>query len=135
MFNPTCGRAGILIPQGDGRARGYLIFPPEQMARLQGEGDFSRFVDESVAIGIAREYFDGGRQGGPLASFDMTEHWIEHPFSGGVALIGDAAGASDPTWAQGLSITTRDVRVLTEKLNATDDWNEAGHAYARVRDE
>ena len=50
-------------------------------------------------------------------------------------LIGDAAGASDPTWAQGLSITTRDVRVLTEMLNATDDWNEASHAYARVRDE
>jgi 2-polyprenyl-6-methoxyphenol hydroxylase-like FAD-dependent oxidoreductase len=135
MINPTCGRAGILIPQGDGRARGYLVFPPGQIARLQGDGDFTRFVDECVAIGISREFFEGGRQSGPLASFDMTENWIEHPFSGGVALIGDAAGSSDPTWAQGLSITMRDVRVLTEMLTSTDDWNEAGHAYARVRDE
>jgi 2-polyprenyl-6-methoxyphenol hydroxylase-like FAD-dependent oxidoreductase len=51
----------------------------------------------------------------------MTETWVEHPYSGGVALIGDAADASDPRCVQGLSITTRDVRVLSEMLNATSD--------------
>jgi 2-polyprenyl-6-methoxyphenol hydroxylase-like FAD-dependent oxidoreductase len=49
-------------------------------------------------------------------------------------LIGDAAGSSDPVWGQGLSLTTRDVRVLSEKLLVTDDWDAAGRAYAREHD-
>jgi hypothetical protein len=47
---------------------------------------------------------------------------------------GDAAAASDPTWAQGLSLTLRDVRVLRDQLLMNDDW-EAAHAYATEHDQ
>jgi len=51
-----------------------------------------------------------------------------------VVLIGDAAGSSDLTWGQGLSITLRDVRELTENLIGSDDWDLASHRYADAHD-
>jgi 2-polyprenyl-6-methoxyphenol hydroxylase-like FAD-dependent oxidoreductase len=59
---------------------------------------------------------------------------VDHPYRDGLALIGDAAGASDPTWGQGLSLTSRDVRVLAEKLLSANDWDVAAHSYAEDRD-
>jgi 2-polyprenyl-6-methoxyphenol hydroxylase-like FAD-dependent oxidoreductase len=40
-----------------------------------------------------------------------------------VVLIGDAAGYSNPLIGQGLSVSMRDVRVLSEALTTTDDWS------------
>ncbi len=111
----------------------FLVYG-SQLDRLQGAGDFSRFVDECVKSGLPRESFASARAVGPLASFDMTESWVEHPYRDGVALIGDAAGSSDPTWGQGLSLTLRDVRVLSENLLAGGDWDFASHGYARAHD-
>jgi 2-polyprenyl-6-methoxyphenol hydroxylase-like FAD-dependent oxidoreductase len=39
-----------------------------------------------------------------------------------VVLIGDAAGWNDPIIGLGLSITYRDVRIVSELLKATDTW-------------
>jgi 2-polyprenyl-6-methoxyphenol hydroxylase-like FAD-dependent oxidoreductase len=64
----------------------------------------------------------------------MTETWVQHPYQYGIALIGDAAGSGDPTWGQGLSITLRDVRELSERLRVTDDWDLASHQYAQAHD-
>ena len=49
-------------------------------------------------------------------------------------MIGDAAGCSDPSWGQGLSITIRDVRELSENLLADDDWAIACDRYAQAHD-
>jgi 2-polyprenyl-6-methoxyphenol hydroxylase-like FAD-dependent oxidoreductase len=133
MINPFLGRIAYLFPQGAGRGRAYLMYEKE-LPRLQSENDNSRFVDECVKTGIPLETYVGARQIGPLASFDMTENWVEHPYRSGLALLGDAAGSSDPTWGQGLSLTMRDVRVLSENLLAGDDWDRAGHEYADARD-
>ncbi len=133
-LNPILGRLALLFPQGAGRVRAYLIYPPESVTRIQGDSDVARFIDESAQSGIARESFAGAQPAGPLASFDMTETWVDHPYRDGVALIGDAAGATDPTWGQGLSLTMRDVRVLAENLLAIGDWDRAGHAYAQEHD-
>jgi 2-polyprenyl-6-methoxyphenol hydroxylase-like FAD-dependent oxidoreductase len=56
------------------------------------------------------------------------------PYREGIALIGDAAATSDPTWGQGLSLALRDARVLTDFLRADDDWDAAAHAYAAEHD-
>lgn len=71
---------------------------------------------------------------GPLATFDGADTFTPHPYKDGVALVGDAAASSDPSWGQGLSLTMRDVRVLRDKLLETDDWDAAGHAYAAEHD-
>jgi 2-polyprenyl-6-methoxyphenol hydroxylase-like FAD-dependent oxidoreductase len=59
---------------------------------------------------------------------------VDHPYKDGLALIGDAAGYTDPSWGQGLALTLRDVRELRDALAATDDWQAAGHAYAEAHD-
>jgi menaquinone-9 beta-reductase len=133
VFNPPSQQEAFLFPQGGGRVRAYLVYAPETVSRLQGGADVSRFIDGCVRTGMPAEHYAGARAVAPLASFDMTEHWVDYPYREGVALIGDAAGATDPTWGQGLSMTARDVRVLTEELLATEDWDAAGHAYARAR--
>src|SRR6185312_13278633 len=122
-----------VLPIGNGLMRGYIMYPTAQIERLQGTADVPRFVDESIKSGLDSEFFAGARAVGPLASFDMTETWVEHPYRDGVALLGDAAGSSDPTFGQGLSVTLRDVRLLSENLRASDDWESEGNRYAEVR--
>jgi 2-polyprenyl-6-methoxyphenol hydroxylase-like FAD-dependent oxidoreductase len=133
LLNPFVGRAAFLFPQNRGQARAYLIYGAE-LDRLQGERDNSRFIEESIKSGMPMETYAGVRPAGPLASFDMTETWVDHPYRNGLALLGDAAGSSDPTWGQGLSLTLRDVRVLTDNLLTEEDWDAAGHRYAVAHD-
>lgn len=132
--NPFVRQMALLFPQGNGRVRGYVTYDPDA-PRLKGLDDTPRFIERCVQTGLPAEYYAGARPVAPLATFDMTEHWVWHPYSDGLALIGDAAGATDPTWGQGLSTTARDVRLLSERLLASDDWDAAGHDYARARDE
>ena len=134
LIVPGVQRVPSLFPQGGGRVRGYIAYGPHEIDRLQGVGDVGRFIDECVRTGLPRESFDGARPIGPLATFDWTETWVDNPYRDGLALIGDAAGSSDPVWGQGLSLTARDARVLSEKLIASADWDAAGRAYAREHD-
>jgi menaquinone-9 beta-reductase len=132
QINPAKGRKVILLPQGDGRVRAYLSWHIATGARrLQ---DFSRFLDECLAMGTPPDLLAGAEQAGPLASFDCHETWVEHPYQDGIAVIGDASASSDPTWGQGLALTLRDVRTLAEALSAADDWDAAGHGWAREHD-
>ena len=61
----------------------------------------------------------------PLFSYLNADSWTDRPFSQGVILIGDAAGWNDPIIGQGLSVTYRDVRIVSEILKAGDDWSTA----------
>ena len=133
-YNPLIGQVGYLFPQGGDRVRAYVVYPIDADFRLQGESSIDRFVSEALRSGVPPEYFKGARATGPLASFISADHWVENPCSNGVVLIGDAAGASDPIWGQGLSLTCRDARVLTDCLRETRDWGSACRAYAKARD-
>jgi menaquinone-9 beta-reductase len=85
-------------------------------------------------VGAAKAWYEGISPVGPLASFDGSDSWVDHPYRAGVALIGDAAAASDPSYGQGLSLTCRDARVLRDCLLAHENWDIAGHAYANAHD-
>lgn len=51
-------------------------------------------------------------------------------------LVGDAAGWNDPIVGLGLSITYRDVRIVSELLKNADDWERLSFApYAEERAE
>jgi len=134
VFNYSFGEIAILLPQGGGRARTYFGFHAGTQPRYQGTADFPRYLESFKRAGMNPEFYDGAKSAGPLATFDGAEAWVEHPYRDGVALIGDAAAASDPTWGQGLSLTLRDARVLRDQLLSTKEWETAGHAYAREHD-
>jgi 2-polyprenyl-6-methoxyphenol hydroxylase-like FAD-dependent oxidoreductase len=51
-------------------------------------------------------------------------------------LVGDAAGWNDPIIGLGLSITYRDVRIVSDLLNGAEDWASLSFAsYAEERAE
>jgi menaquinone-9 beta-reductase len=134
-YNPMIGQVGYLFPQGDGRVRAYVVYPIDADFRLQGDNSADRFVSEALRSGVPPEYYKGTRANGPLASFISADHWVENPYREGVVLIGDAAGASDPIWGQGLSLTCRDARVLTDLLLENQDWAAACGAYVQAHDQ
>ena len=115
--------------------RAYDVYPIDAAFRLQGETSIGRFITEALNSGVPPEYYKGARASGPLASFISADHWVENPYRDGVVLIGDAAGASDPIWGQGLSLTCRDARVLTDLLRENQDRAAACRDYARTHDQ
>jgi len=134
ILNPDIGQTTFLFPQGQDQVRAYIVYQKDTNYRLQGKEDVPRFVGESVRAGAPAEFYAEAKAIGPLATFDGADSWVEHPYKDGLALIGDAGAASDPTWGEGLSLVMRDVRVLRDNLLSYDDWDAAGHAYAEEHD-
>jgi menaquinone-9 beta-reductase len=134
IYNFAMGHLVVVGPQGGGRVRMYLCYHDATQARFQGPGDLARFVEGCKKTGASVALFENARQVGPLATFGCAHSWVDHPYRDGVALVGDTATSSDPTWGQGLSLTLRDARVLRDHLMRSDDWDAAGHAYAEEHD-
>ncbi len=134
VINSDIAQAVFIAPQGKRRARAYLVYRADSDYRLQGEAHLPRLIEECVRCGTPREFFAEAQIAGPLASFNGADNWVTHPYSDGVALIGDAAATSDPAYGQGMALTLRDVRVLSDTLLADDDWDKAAHAYASEHD-
>lgn len=131
IYNADLGTIVGFIPIGKKRIRAYLGYPKTSSYRLQGENMLDLFFAESTrTFPAAVQLYSGAKCIGPLASFDVNESWVEHPYREGVALVGDAAGTSDPTFGQGLNLTLRDARVLRDELCANSDWDLAAHRYA-----
>ncbi len=131
VFNPDLGMWAALIPQAGGQSRAYFVYPKTMGYRLQGESMLSLFVSESAkAYPPIADYCAKAKSAGPLASFDVSDSWVEQPYRDGVALLGDAAATTDPTYGQGLSFALRGARVLRDELSNDSDWDAAGHRYA-----
>lgn len=134
----TEGDFGFLaFPQGEGRVRVYGSFAIEDRARFAGPEGRQRFLD-AFRVGCSPEnrHIADGRPAGPLRSYFNNDAWTDFPFAEGVVLVGDAAGWNDPIVGLGLSITYRDVRMVSDLLLASDDWSPAMLApYAEERAE
>jgi menaquinone-9 beta-reductase len=131
FINPATGEAVGWLPEGESRVRTYLCFWSERKKRLQGQGDLARLLDDQKWTGVAGDFFSKAHAAGPLATFDAADSWVEEPYKDGVALLGDAAAGSDPTWGQGLSLALRGSRTLRDALLRQSDWDNAGQHYAR----
>lgn len=134
VIDSTSGQIATIFPQGHGRARAYFAYHKGSRPPMQGDAAFHDFVESCKRVGADPGWYDGVKAAGPLASFEGTNTDVKHPYRDGVALIGDAAAVSDPSWGQGLSMTLRDARVLRDQLLGNDDWDAAGHGYAEEHD-
>lgn len=137
----TKGTAGdvnfLAFPQGDGRVRLYLGYGYEQKSLLAGKDAQRHFLD---AFGLdCIPYADSIVNSTPASwchSYPNEDSWVDVPFVEGVVLIGDSAGHNDPITGQGLSITLRDVRFVSDLLKAHSDWGPGLFApYAEERRE
>jgi 2-polyprenyl-6-methoxyphenol hydroxylase-like FAD-dependent oxidoreductase len=135
VFNPEFGLVGGLVPQSKDRFRAYLGYPTDGNFTLNGGDKLATFFSESRKVGpLFADCYTGAKSLGPLASFDANYVWVHHPYKDGVALIGEAAAVSDPSFGQGMSLTLRDARELRDALVSDSDWDRAGHCYAERHD-
>ncbi len=127
----------LAFPQGDGRVRIYGGFPLEQRRRFAGP-DGQRLFLEAFRLKCAppNRHLAEGTPAGPVLTYFNNDAWTDAPFAEGCVLVGDAGGWNDPIIGLGLSITYRDVRIVTDILRASDDWSsEAFAPYAEERAE
>jgi 2-polyprenyl-6-methoxyphenol hydroxylase-like FAD-dependent oxidoreductase len=131
----TEGDFGFLtFPQGQGRVRVYGSFSIEARRRFSGPDGPRRFLDAFIMrCAPDNVEFAKARPAGPLLSYFNNDAWTVQPYAPGAVLIGDAAGWNDPIIGQGLSITYRDVRMVSDILKAGDWSPEAFAPYAEER--
>ena len=135
LFNPDLGLVVAIVPQTKQRWRTYLGYPTEKGLVVPGSDKLGTFLAESKRVAPTLiEAYAGVKSAGPLATFDVSESWVDHPYRDGVALLGDAAATSDPTFGQGMPTTLRDARVLRDALVGNSDWDQAGHHFASQHD-
>jgi len=143
-WNPTeqaIGTEGdfafLAFPQGNGRVRIYGSFALDQRRRFAGEDGARAFLDAfRMKSAPDNDKLANGAPAGPLLAYLNSDSWTDEPFIEGCVLIGDAAGWNDPIIGLGLSITYRDVRIVSDILKASDDWSAAAFApYAEERAE
>lgn len=131
ILREDTGGVVSLFPQGEGFARAYVFEPGMDAGQYSGLGNL---LEAMVRMGVPRETVAEARAVGPLGAFSADDTWVRRPANGCLALVGDAAGISDPTWGMGTALLLRDARVLAELLLSRPDWRSALRSYARQRD-
>jgi menaquinone-9 beta-reductase len=130
------GFMAFLAPLGKQRVRTYFVYPAKSGDRkLSGKEKIPEFLDAVRATNVPKEWFQNVTVTGPLAEFDGADQWVTGPAKRGLALIGDAAAATDPSWGCGLSKTMADIESLSSCLLETDDWDSALEKYKRTHDD
>ncbi|MEQ1755535.1 MAG: FAD-dependent monooxygenase [Micropepsaceae bacterium] len=116
----------FVFPQGNGRARLYQGVSLEHKDRFMGDDAPQRFAEAfRMACVPQSDAIANGTPASHCFVYPNNDTWTNEPFAPGVIAIGDAAGHNDPIVGQGLSITHRDVRVVSDMLKATHDWSVA----------
>ena len=134
----TEGDFGFLaFPQGGGRVRIYGGYALAEKSRFNGPDGPQRFLDAfRMQCTPNNDAIANGRPAGPLFSYFNNDSWADEPFAPGVVLVGDAAGWNDPINGLGLSITYRDVRIVSEILKQTAEYSKPDFSsYAEERSE
>jgi len=114
----------FVFPQGEGRLRLYLGYGLDQKSRFAGDQAERRFLD-AFALGTVPYSLAEARIAGPCRSVPNEDTWIDRLALPGVVFAGDAGGWNDPIIGQGLSISLRDVRIISDLLATTGQWGEA----------
>ena len=125
----------LVFPRGGGRDAALPEVRTRRAPALHRPGRRARVpacVPSRLPASRRAHYRRASR--GPCAAFTNEDAWTDEPFADGVVLVGDAAGWDDPIIGQGLSISMRDVRIVSELLLGTRDWSRPLFApYAEER--
>jgi 2-polyprenyl-6-methoxyphenol hydroxylase-like FAD-dependent oxidoreductase len=120
------------MPQGNGRARIYFVSSNERLGVTRADRsprDFLRACGDRLPEGTLTTALPAG----PVAFFPNADVWSTRNANDHAVLIGDAAGANDPSVGQGLSVVFRDVRELRDLLLGEEDWSVALGVFAEHR--
>jgi 2-polyprenyl-6-methoxyphenol hydroxylase-like FAD-dependent oxidoreductase len=120
------GLGFLAFPQGGGKVRIYGGYALDEAKRFRGPDAARRFLDAfAMRCSPKNASLVAGSPAGPLHSYINADSWTDAPYAPGCVLVGDAAGWNDPIIGLGLSITYRDVRIVSELLQGAETWNAA----------
>ena len=125
----------LAFPQGGDRVRLYLCYDFADKAPYAGPQRQQKLIETFASLKCLplASMIAASRPIGPFNSYSNEDHWVEDPTAPGIVLIGDAAGHNDPVTGQGLAITLRDVRLVSEAVLAGDYEREAFRGYVEER--
>ena len=110
----------------------YLVMPAQRLRETGVDRSFSALV--AFAAGHVPEgALENVEQQGPIGFFPNNDTWASRIAGNDVVLIGDAAGAPDPTQGHGTALLFHDVRTLSELLLSESDWETAIEEFAERR--
>lgn len=138
FFAPSAGLLAMVLPLDERRTRVYAGFHVATGAwKLRGAAAFADFLRLAEAAGVPPEWLAAAERAGPLAQFSGADAWATNPYRNGFALLGDAAGASDPSFGCGMALAMRGARELAEAVLAAGSFeptavDAAGEAYAEA---
>ena len=136
-FNPPLGLLAMLLPVDERRTRVYAGYHLASGRQPAVGTDLAAFLALAARAGVAPDTFRGAAQAGPLAAFDGADSFVPHPYQNGVALIGDAAATSDPSFGSGMALTLLSAQLLADELLRSGAFepaavDAAGENYARA---
>jgi 2-polyprenyl-6-methoxyphenol hydroxylase-like FAD-dependent oxidoreductase len=122
----------IWFAQSATATRLYLRMRTERLRESGADRSFAAFVGHAAAF-MPEGALTGAQQAGPMGFFPNSNVWASRIAGDGVVLIGDAAGAADPSGGLGTSLLFRDVRELRDLLLSERDWGAAIAEFAARR--
>ena len=111
----------------------YVVMTAERLRETGVGSSFTALIDFASQV-MPEGALDGVEQAGPIGFFANSDTWASQVAGNDVVLVGDAAGAPDPTIGHGTALLFHDVRALSELLLAERNWSAACAAYAQRRD-
>jgi 2-polyprenyl-6-methoxyphenol hydroxylase-like FAD-dependent oxidoreductase len=120
------------IAAGPELTRLYLIMAAPRLRETGVDRSFAALVDFAAGH-MPKGALQSVEQQGPIGFFSNNDIWSSRIAGNDVVLIGDAAGAPDPTQGHGTSLLYHDVRALSELLLSTPKWETAIDEFAEQR--
>jgi 2-polyprenyl-6-methoxyphenol hydroxylase-like FAD-dependent oxidoreductase len=117
---------------GTEMTRLYLVMTAQRLQETGVDRSFAALV--AFAAGHAPDgTLEHVEQQGPIGFFPNNDIWASRIAGNDVVLIGDAAGAPDPTQGHGTALLFHDVRALSELLLSESNWETAIEEFAERR--
>ena len=126
------GGFAMVFPQAGGTSRIYYVCPPAEAERLR-RMDLPTAIIDAMRPWLPPDAIGDWRSAGPAGFFPNADVVADRIFASGVVLIGDAAGANDPSQGHGLALAFRDARALRDLLVATDAWDDIPATFAAAQ--
>jgi 2-polyprenyl-6-methoxyphenol hydroxylase-like FAD-dependent oxidoreductase len=118
--------------QSAAATRLYLRMSAERLRESGIDRSFAALATYAAAY-MPEGALAGAEQAGPIGFFPNSNVWASRLAGDGVVLIGDAAGAADPSGGLGTSLLFRDVRELRDLLLSEREWAAAIAEFALRR--
>ena len=131
-FSWLPGEAVNWFAAGPEMTRLYLVMTAQRLRETGVDRSFAALV-EFAAGHTPAGALDSVVQQGPIGFFPNNDIWASRIAGNDVVLIGDAAGAPDPTQGHGTSLLFHDVRTLSELLLSESNWETAVEEFAERR--